>query len=238
MGQKSLLVATGNSGKVREFESLFAGSPLGVELVTRRDWPDELPDVVEDRETFRGNAIKKALETSLSAGATTLADDSGLEVDALDGRPGVYSARFAGPDATDEANNRHLIESLSEVPEGRRSSRYVAVLALVLADDELGVDLLDRLQIDPLAPASTPADFDDIPEGQAVRFGDRVIVWVRATCEGRIIDEARGEGGFGYDPYFLIDDWGQTMAEVPLAKKNEISHRARAVRKLTALFEE
>lgn len=240
MSRASLLVATGNPGKIREFESLFSGSPLDVELVRRSEWPGSLPGVVEDRDTFHGNAIKKALETSLAAGATTLADDSGLEVDALRGRPGVYSARFAGPDATDADNNQHLIDALSEVPDDRRSARYVAVLAMVLADDELGLELTGRLQTT-LPPADedpgAPGDFEDIPQGEAVRFGDRTIVWARATCEGRIIDEPRGDGGFGYDPYFLIDEWGQTMAEVPLAKKNEISHRACAVRTLIALFE-
>jgi XTP/dITP diphosphohydrolase len=221
-----LVVATRNPGKRREFAVLLGDLlPAGTEVIDIAGWPTPVPDVIEDKETFFENAIKKAVETSLATGCTTLADDSGLEVDALDGRPGVYSARYAGEHGGDLANNALVVEELQGVPPEQRSARYVAVLALCLADDELGGSL------DPGEPVG-----DGTKEGVPFRSGDRTVVWFRATCEGRIVDEPRGDRGFGYDPHFFVDDWGQTMAEVSLSKKNERSHRAAAVRKMARHF--
>lgn len=219
-----LLIATRNAGKRREFETLLGDLlPADAEVLDVAGWPTPLPEVIEDAHTFYENAVKKALEMSLETGCTTLADDSGLEVDALGGRPGVLSARYAGPDADDEANNRLLIQELEGVLPADRTARYVAVIALCVANDDLGAVL--RI--------GEPGG-DGHVEGEPFLRAGRVLVWFRATCEGRIIDTPRGGGGFGYDPYFLIDDWGQTMAEVSLAQKNERSHRAAATRKLAA----
>ncbi|MFU8805663.1 MAG: non-canonical purine NTP pyrophosphatase [Bradymonadaceae bacterium] len=229
----SLLVATGNSGKRREFETLL-GPLLGDswKVFDRKTWPDPLPEVIEDAETFTGNAIKKALEPARQTGACVLSDDSGLVVDALGGRPGVYSARYAGPNATDEDNNRLLVRELAGVPFEKRSARYVAVICLVLINNTIGRALLSRRGL----------TFADIPvhdspgEGELVRCGDEAMVFFEGTVEGKIIDEACGAGGFGYDPYFLVEAWGKTMAEVPLSQKNTISHRARASDKLLEFF--
>ena len=125
-----ILVATMNPGKLREYERLLANVP-GLELETMRSLVDPV-DVVEDRDTFRGNALKKATEIAKVAGMPCLADDSGLEVDALGGRPGVYSARYAGDGATDAQNNEKLLDELSDVPDDQRTARFRC--AIVLAD--------------------------------------------------------------------------------------------------------
>jgi len=122
-----LLVATTNPGKLRELERLFAG--LDVDLLSLRD-VGEVPEVVEDLDTFEGNARKKAREIAEATGLPTLADDSGLEVDALDGAPGVWSARYSGEGATDRSNNDKLLGSLDDVPDERRTARFRCALAL------------------------------------------------------------------------------------------------------------
>lgn len=217
-----LIVATRNAGKRREFAALLGDLlPSGTEVLDIGSWHEELPEVEEDGETFVENAIKKAIETSVETESTTIADDSGLVVDVLDGRPGVHSARYAGDDASDAANNKLLLEELRSVPLAARTARYVAVIVLCLAEDELGrsFDL-------------GPFDGDGSEEGVPFRRNHREMIWFKAECEGLIVDEPRGDGGFGYDPHFLIEDWDKTMAEVSLDKKNERSHRAAAVRKL------
>lgn len=229
----TLLVATRNPGKRREFAVLLDEVlPPGTEVVDVGSWPTPIGEVVEDRDTFEGNALKKAYEVCVASGCTTLADDSGLRVDALGGAPGVYSARYAGKDATDADNNAKLLRELDGVPAEDRTARYVAVLCLCLADDALGRHFSKFL--------GDPVSFDHLveqpPLDRAFEVRGRRCVCFRATCEGRIGDEPRGEGGFGYDPYFLIDDWGLTMAEVPLSRKNERSHRAAAVRAMAAFL--
>lgn len=124
-----LLIATMNQGKLREYQRLLADVPsLELETMASLDAP---VDVVEDRDTFEGNAIKKATEIAAAAGVSCLADDSGLEVDALEGRPGVYSARYSGPGATDERNNEKLLEELRDLPDTSRSARFRCAIAVV-----------------------------------------------------------------------------------------------------------
>jgi XTP/dITP diphosphohydrolase len=123
-----LLLATRNRGKVAEFRALLGAVP-GLELVGLDDVPP-LPEVLEDGDSFEANAVKKALSIARDAGLPVLADDSGLEVDALGGAPGVFSARFAGPGATDADNNRKLLDLLQDVPRARRTARFRCVLAL------------------------------------------------------------------------------------------------------------
>lgn len=185
---KQLLVATRNRGKIKEIRALLDG--LVEEVICAADLPD-LPETVEDGATFSDNALKKAREACKATGLPTLADDSGLVVDGLDGRPGVFSARFAGPDADDSANNRKLLHEVTGLSEVERSAAFVCSIAFVSPD---GVEQL---------------------------FEGRV--------GGTIIDQPKGEHGFGYDPLFLVDGYQQTMAELPLDEKNRISHRGQAL---------
>ena len=191
MSRHLLLIATTNPGKLREIKAVFAGLPLQFEDL--RQYPD-LPAAVEDADTFMGNAEKKALYYAEQTGLPALADDSGLEVDCLGGRPGVHSARFAGRHGDDQANNAKLIELLRNVPLEERSARFRC--AIVVADCG------------------------------AVR------AQAEGTIEGLIIDEPRGENGFGYDPYFLLPDLGKTTAELAPEHKNRISHRGQALRSI------
>jgi XTP/dITP diphosphohydrolase len=136
MARTTLLIATRNKGKVREFAQLFGDLP-GLSVVAMTDLP-HLPEVIEDGETFEANACKKAREIAAASGELVLADDSGLEVDALGGRPGVYSARYAGAHGEDEANNDKLLGELSHVPDAQRTARYRVVLAFADPQGPLG----------------------------------------------------------------------------------------------------
>lgn len=184
---RQLLVATHNRGKMHEFRNLLA--PLAVEIRFPLDLDLNL-GVVEDGSTYAENARKKALAYARAARMLTLADDSGLEVDALEGAPGLHSARYApGRDADRVAV---LLEHLRGVPWERRSARFRCVLV-----------------------AATPGEEVHVSEG---------------VCEGVIACEPVGKGGFGYDPVFHLPAHGCTMAQLPQAEKNRVSHRARAVR--------
>lgn len=230
-----LLIATRNQKKRREFELMLRDAfPASVEFVDVAGWPVPLPDVIEDRDTFVGNAVKKAVEMARAAGACAMSEDSGLVVDALDGAPGVYSARFAGPEASDVQNNAHLLQRLQEHPHAARTARYVATICLALLPaSPLGELLLGRL------PAAAPAR-DGLPAQQGIPSAveEFMVVWWRGELEGRIIDTPRGEGGFGYDPHFEIAEWGETAAEVSPERKNSISHRGRALGELAAALGE
>jgi XTP/dITP diphosphohydrolase len=186
---KELLVATRNRGKIKEIQALLGGL---VETVFCSADVIGLPDTVEDGTTFIENALKKAHEASLFTKLPTLADDSGLAVDALDGRPGVYSARYAGEGAGDSANNARLLEELQNVPDGKRQAAFICALAFVT------------------------------PDGAEHTFTGRV--------GGHILAASQGNGGFGYDPLFLVDGFDRTMAELELEEKNRISHRGQAFR--------
>jgi XTP/dITP diphosphohydrolase len=188
---KEVIIATRNAGKAKEFVQLF--SELGWTVRTLLDY-DNIPDVEETGETFEENARIKAETVSSLLNAAVLADDSGLEIDALDGRPGVYSARYAGAEKNDEANIEKVLQELKNVPPEKRTARFRCVLAFA-------------------AP------------GEKTRF-------FSGTCEGKILTEKRGSNGFGYDPIFYVEEKGKTMAEMDPGEKNQISHRADAVRKL------
>jgi len=203
----SLLIATNNRGKLDELRHLLAG--LDVEVLSLRDVSKKPINVVEDGETFVDNAIKKAREVANATMMLTLADDSGLEVDALGGAPGVRSARFAGERATDAENNAALLaalEALGADAAGTRTGDFDARFRCVLA------------LVDPF-----------------VRDGEPVVV--EGTCEGKITLTPRGSGGFGYDPLFLVDGTDKTMAELSEEEKNRISHRARAAQNLRLVLE-
>ncbi len=183
---KRLCFASGNRHKVAEIAAMLAPRGWAVEALPLT--------VEEDAPTFAGNAEKKARAALAASGAPSLADDSGLEVDALGGEPGVRSARWAGEPCDDAANNRKLLRALDGVPDERRGARFRCALAFVDADG--------------------------------------TVLRAEGTCEGRIGHAPRGSGGFGYDPLFIVDGDGRTMAELAPDEKNRISHRARALGKL------
>jgi len=210
----SLIVSTRNSGKIREFER-FLG-PLGFALSTAAS--RQVPEVDETGDTLAANALLKATAAYRATGCCALADDTGLMVDALDGAPGIHAARFAGPDATYDDNNRLLLERLSGVPYAQRTASFVCVLALLVPRH-----LASRLDT-PLVGA-----LDDMVEGARV-------VCVEGRIEGQILTESRGVAGFGYDPIFYCPDVGKTFAEMNLAEKNTVSHRSRALRALAEIL--
>lgn len=194
-----LLIGTNNKGKVAELRALLADVP--VTLVLPAEVGLDL-HVTEDGGTYAENAGKKALAFARAAGLPSLGDDSGLEVDALGGAPGLYSARYSPkPGATDADRRAYLLENLRGSPRPW-TARFHATLAIAQAGGEVR-----------------------LAEGE---------------CAGEIIPEERGSGGFGYDPIFLLEGLGKTMAELSAAEKNRLSHRARAMEKaktiLTELF--
>ena len=192
---KKLLIATHNEGKVREFYHLLGDVPLSLTSLKELGISD---DVEETGSTFEENAIIKAQAYSRLAGLLTLADDSGLEVDALGGDPGVYSARYGGEGLTDEDRVELLLHNMRGVPWNLRSARFRCVIAI--------------------APS----------EGEAVT--------VEGTVEGIIQYEPMGDGGFGYDPVFLLPQKGLTTSQLPLDEKNSLSHRGQAARKAADLL--
>ncbi len=214
----TLLIATRNAHKVGEIQAILGAR---FQFLSLNDFPDA-PKVVEDADTFAGNAAKKALELARWLAADNakanrnpaqpgfvLADDSGLEVDALNGAPGVHSARFAALDKTENSpdadNNAKLLGLLTNVPLDGRTARFRCVIALL-----------------PLRPATGDPQ-------TAIRLFD-------GACEGRIQFAAGGAGGFGYDPLFVPHGFTQSFAELGEEVKNEQSHRARALAKLKAFF--
>lgn len=197
---KTVILATNNAHKVSEISNALDFP--GWQFKTLREAGIQ-SDPEEDADTFLGNARIKALAAhEASGGMAALADDSGLAVDALNGAPGVYSSRFAGEDATDEDNNDKLLADLSNVPDGKRTARFVCTLVFI---DEDGTETT-----------------------------------AHGTVEGRIGHAPQGDGGFGYDPLFWPDvfDGACTLAEVPQARKNEVSHRGNALRELRAKLEQ
>ncbi len=192
-----VVLATANAGKQREFAALL--QPLDIELLLQSTFG--ISSIEETGTTFEANALLKARHAATVSGLPALADDSGLEVDALGGRPGVYSARYAGAAASDADNNALLIRELAQVPDAQRTARYRCVLALV-------------------------------------RSGDDAKPFVtHGSWEGRIAREPAGSGGFGYDPWFIARGFACTAAQLPLAEKNALSHRAEALRALVAALQ-
>ena len=187
-----LVVGSGNAHKIAELRALLPADRIRVTPLS------ELPGAIEVDETgstFAENARLKAVEQAKHLGRWVLAEDSGLSVDALDGQPGVLSARYAGQHGDDQANNRRLLAELAAVPDERRGAAFCCFVCL------------------------------SDPEGQ-------VRIEVDDFCRGRIAHQAAGEGGFGYDPLFVIPEYHLTFAQLGLAVKNVLSHRSRALRKL------
>lgn len=188
-----MLIATKNRGKIVELRALLgAAFEKSVEVVTLQDLPN-VAEPLEDGKTFSENARKKALHYAKELKVLCLADDSGLTVDALGGKPGVLSARYAGANATDQKNNALLLDDLKPYPRPWKAA-FVCVAA-----------------------ASLPG---------------RVIAEATGRVAGEIVPVPQGQGGFGYDPVFLVEGMGRTMAELETLEKNKISHRGQALRLL------
>jgi len=188
-----LILATTNKNKVKEFQEILKDFPI--EIRSLGDF-GPLPEAIEDGETFDDNAYKKAIHTAKILGFPAIADDSGLEVEALDGAPGVYSARYAGDQATDKDNVDKLLQDMRGVK--NRKATFCCVLSIA------------------------------VPSGPALTYEGR--------CEGLILEEPRGESGFGYDPVFFYEDLGKTFAECTMAEKNKVSHRGKALAELKEEF--
>jgi XTP/dITP diphosphohydrolase len=199
------VVATRNRGKLKEIFALLDADQLGFELVTLDAIaPDTV--LVEDEPTFEGNALAKARQAAVATGRPALADDSGLEVDALGGAPGVRSARYAGEPSDDTRNNAKLVEALG-------NNRAAALAGAGATSDPPG---------EPRYPARFRCAAAFVDPARAIELV------CSGACEGEIVSTARGTEGFGYDPFFLIPSLGRTLAELTLDEKNRLSHRAAA----------
>lgn len=188
------IIATHNMKKQAEMQRIL--SPLGVEVLTAEMAGITLTDVEETGTTFLENAVLKAESGCRESKMPCIADDSGLSVDFLGGEPGVYSARYSGEHGNDEANIQKLLKNLENVPEEKRTARFVCTVCVCF------------------------------PDGRKFT--------VDGNCEGRIGFEKHGEGGFGYDPVFMVGE--KSFAELSAEEKDEISHRGNALRKLAEVL--
>ena len=189
-----LVLATDNKNKVKEFQEMLSDFP--VEIKALSDF-GPIPECIEDGETFDDNAYKKAHHTARILGLPAIADDSGLVVEALNGAPGVYSARYAGESATDEENCTKLLHQLQG--KTNRKAAFQCVLSIA------------------------------VPSGPALTY--------EGSCEGVILEEKRGESGFGYDPIFYFEEFGKTFAECNAEEKNRVSHRGKALAEFREEFD-
>lgn len=187
----TFVIATHNAKKLKELKRML--EPLGFDAIIRED----LPEVEENGTTFAENALLKAESACKETGMPAIADDSGLVVDALDGAPGVYSARYAGEGATDKQRYEKLLKELEAVPTEKRTARFVSAVCCV--------------------------------------FPDGKVLTAEGACEGKIAYAPKGEGGFGYDPVFLVGE--QSYAEMTAEEKDSISHRGLALSKLAQELE-
>ena len=193
------VLASQNRHKLEELRTILGG--LGMQVVPESELGLDI-DVDETGTTFEENSLLKAEAVLKAANMPTIADDSGLAVDALDGAPGVHSARYGpkGHDGTDAERIAYLLENLKDVPDEKRTARFVCVITCLFPD------------------------------------GRKIVA--RGECPGVILHETRGAGGFGYDPVFYLPEYGMTYAELPPEKKNEISHRGRALREFVRIYKE
>lgn len=186
----ALLVATNNTGKFREIQRII--NLPQVKLISLRDIVNS-PPVSEDGQTYKENALKKARKYYQHIAIATLADDSGLEIDYLQGKPGIHSARYMGTDASYDIKCKRIVEMMQNVPLEMRGARFICIAALVTGSETFTVE---------------------------------------GVCEGTISRKPKGTGGFGYDPIFIPNGYIETFAELPSEIKNNISHRAIAMKKM------
>lgn len=187
----TFIIATNNAKKLLELSRIL--NPLGIRALSAKEAGVSLGEVEETGETFEENARLKARAALDKTGMPALADDSGLMVDALNGEPGVYSARYGGEGATDAQKNEKLLKNMENVPKGKRTARFVSAICCLF------------------------------PDGREIM--------VRGECEGSIAYAPRGEGGFGYDPVFLVGE--RSYAQLTPEEKDAVSHRGQALRKLS-----
>jgi len=187
-----VILASGNAGKVKEINALLA--PHGIEVVSQNEF--NVPEAIEDGLSFVENAIKKARNACKHTGLPAIADDSGIEVDALNKAPGIYSARYSGEAATDQKNYEKMLEELQDTPDAQRTARYQCVMVYMNSADD-----------------PTP-------------------IITQGALQGKILRQPQGNGGFGYDPIFWIEEKNCSAAELSLEEKNRISHRAIALNSL------
>ena len=202
---RQLILASRNSGKIREFRRMLAEVSSDIEVLSLIDFPN-LPDVEETGATLQENAELKASQITEVTGKTCLADDSGIFIDALNGDPGVYSARWSGVHGDDSANNAKVLKQIQELEVNGpvdRSAQFRCVVAL------------------------------SFPKGHR-RAGE--TIFESGQMPGRIIDVGRGAHGFGYDPIFIPDGFSQTSAELDAAEKDRISHRGQAMRAILPIL--
>lgn len=195
---KKIVLASGNKGKLKEFAQLFANMKPAIEVVPQSDF--DVPEAEETGLSFVENAIIKARNAAHHTGLPAIADDSGIEVDALQGKPGIYSARFAGANASDQDNLEHLLSSLKDTDEDNRTARYQCLLVYMQHEND-----------------PTP-------------------LITQASWEGRILTEAVGNGGFGYDPIFWVEGAQCSAAELTAEQKHAVSHRGKAIRLFAEQF--
>lgn len=194
ISNQKIVLASNNAGKIREINELLG--QYHFEVLPQKDFtPDE---AVEDGLSFVENAIKKARFACKASGLPAIADDSGIEVDALHGAPGIYSARFAGENASDQQNLEKLLSSLQDVPEPQRAARFQCLMVYMQHEND-----------------PTP-------------------VICQGTWEGRILGSSQGKNGFGYDPVFFVPEDNCSAAELSADRKNQLSHRGKALRQLVA----
>ncbi len=191
-----IVIASSNKNKILEIRDKFS-SISGIEIISLSEYSN-IPEIIEDADSFKGNALKKARIIRDFTGEISLADDSGLAVDALNGGPGVYSARYGGENLSDIDRYKLLLEKMTDVADEDRSAGFICAIAMALPDGR-----------------------EFVTEGR---------------CEGVISREPSGSNGFGYDPVFYIPELKATMAEINLAEKNRISHRAKALESAYEIF--
>ncbi len=225
MAADTVVLATRNAAKLRELARILdaEGSGAHIRLAGLDEFPGA-PDVPETGATFEENALLKARAIASYTGLPSVADDSGLCVDALSGMPGVLSARWAGGHGDDRANLELVLEQVADVPGTRLGAQFVCAAALVVPDAALAQG--------GRPPPSPPRARGDDPSPRPPLALAREWV-VTGRVEGRLIRSPRGSGGFGYDPIFLPDGFDQTTAEMTAEAKDAISHRGRAFRALT-----
>jgi XTP/dITP diphosphohydrolase len=223
MAPRAIVVATRNRHKIEEIRLLLDGLPVRLMTLDEAGVKGEL---VEDGATFAENAAAKAEQAAAASGRWALADDSGLEVDALGGRPGVVSARYSGPGATDASNNAKLVAEARAAGLDRPVARFRCVAALRVPDGEPPFEGLRDSGALPVPGEARPAE---------VSLDGRTLT-VDGAVEGVLVFEPRGAGGFGYDPHFLLPDAGRTMAELSREEKNRVSHRAKAFGRMRRLL--
>ena len=213
-----IFLATRNRGKLAEIRSIFSG--IDVELVS----PDDMapyPEPPEDGGTFLENALIKARAAYEATGLPALADDSGIEVDALDGRPGVHSARYGGEGLSDGDRFRRLLEELADVPEERRAARFHCTMVLYPRPEGVGERGAGHGVLPADGPPAGEGGRDDGPAGGYLAM--------EGYLYGRIATSPAGSNGFGYDPVFMLPNRGLTVAQLAPEEKNGISHRYRAL---------